>query len=150
MILAKLRSFVACLFRRSAVESDMATEFRFHIESRAADLAARGMDPREAARQARLEFGAIEKHKEEVRGARGVRWVDELRADFRYGSRSLRRNPAFTVVATVSLALGIGANTLIFSVLDATFLRPLGYRDPGRLAVIWTVSDKDRNEIDTS
>jgi len=120
----------------------MNAELRFHIEARATDLVANGLERPDALRRARLEFGAVEKYKEEIRGARGLRLIDELRADLLYGLRSFRRSPAFAIVATVSLALGIGANTLIFSVLDSTFLRPLGYRDPSQLAVIWTAADK--------
>src|SRR5262245_28167641 len=126
MPLARLRSLIDGLFRRSSVEADMATELRFHIESRAADLVARGFDADEAWRRARAEFGSMEKYREEIRGERGLRLIDELRADLLYGWRSLWRSPAFTAVATISLALGIGANTLIFSLIDSTFLRPLG------------------------
>src|SRR4029079_7962554 len=97
-----------------------------------------------------LEFGGFEKYKEQIRGARGLRLIDELRADLRCGLRGFRRSPAFAIVATISLALGIGANTLIFSVLDSTFLRPLGYRDPNRLVVVWTVPVKNVEQIGTS
>src|SRR5262245_37964973 len=128
----------------------MATELQFHIEARAADLAARGIDANEAWRRARAEFGSVEKYREEIRGARGLRMIDELRADLRYGWRSLWRSPAFTAVATISLALGIGANTLIFSLLDSTFLRPLRCRDANLLAVIWTVPSKSPDQTGTS
>jgi putative ABC transport system permease protein len=128
----------------------MADEIGFHIEARAADLAARGVDPDEAFRRARLEFGGIEKYKEEVRRARGLGLLDELRQDFVYGVRSLRRSKAFTIAAAISLALGIGANTLIFSLIDSTFLRPLRYQDPGRLAVIWSTAAKDTKQTSTS
>jgi putative ABC transport system permease protein len=150
VILAKMRSFFRGLFLRSNVETDMAREMRFHIETRASDLAARGIDADEARRRAVLEFGSLEKYKEEIRGARGLRLLDELRADLVYGLRSLRRSPSFTVVATVSLALGIGANTLIFTLLDSTFLRPLRYRDANRLVVVWSVPEKNRDTVNTS
>jgi hypothetical protein len=84
-VFAKLTSLIVGLFRRSEVESHMADEIGFHIEARAADLAARGVDPDEAFRRARLEFGGIEKYKEEVRRARGLGLLDELRQDFVYG-----------------------------------------------------------------
>src|SRR5262249_17414942 len=134
----------------SRVEADMSDEIEFHIESRAADWIARGIDPKEARRRARLEFGAVEKYKEEIRRSRGLRLLDELRADLLFGVRSLRRNVGFTVVAALSLALGIGANTLIFSVLNSTFLRPLNYPDPQRLAVIWTTAANNPDAISTS
>src|SRR5947209_19110823 len=126
MLWSRIRSLGIGLFRRSRVESDMAAELQFHIEARANDLAAGGLGYEEARRRARLEFGSAEKYKEEIRRARGLRLLDELRADFIYGVRSLRRAPGFTLVAVVSLALGIGANSLIFSVLDSTLLKPLG------------------------
>jgi putative ABC transport system permease protein len=149
-MLARLRSLITGLTDRSSVEANMNTELRFHIEARAADLAATGIDPHEAQRRARLEFGAVEKYKEEIRGARGLRLLDEIRADLRCGLRSFRRNPAFAIVATLSLALGIGANTLVFSVLDSTFLSPLGYRDPSRLVVVWTIPNQKRASVQIS
>src|SRR5262245_48687447 len=119
MVSAKLRSLLAGLFRRSRVESEMANELRFHIEARAADLVSRGMNADQALRRARIEFGSVEKYKDEIRSARGLRFLDELRGDLLYGVRSLRRNPGFTMAAVISLALGIGANTLIFTLLDS-------------------------------
>jgi putative ABC transport system permease protein len=149
-VFAKLTSLMAGLFRRSQVETDLTDEIRFHIETRAADIAACGVDPDEALRRARLEFGGIEKYKEAVRRARGLGWFDELRGDFLHGSRTLLRSKAFTIAAAISLALGIGANTLIFSMIDSIFLRPLRYRDPGRLAVIWSTAVKDTKQTTTS
>ena len=147
---AKFTSFMTGLFRRSEVETHLSDEIRFHIETRAADLTARGVDPDLALRRARLEFGGIEKYKEEVRRARGLGLFDELRGDFLHGTRTLLRSKAFTVAAAISLALGIGANTLIFSLIDSTFLRPLRYRDPTRLAVIWSAAVKDTKQTTTS
>src|SRR6266536_3220626 len=98
MKIAELRSLIAGLFGRRRVESEMSQEIRFHMESRAADLLAKGIDPGEARRQARLEFGSIEKYKEEMRGSRGLGLWDELRGDLLYGLRSLRRNRSFTAV----------------------------------------------------
>ena len=150
MVFARLRSLIAGLFRRSHIESDMASELQFHVHARAADLIARGVDANEAMRRARVEFGSFEKYKEEIRGALGLRPLDELRADLRYGIRSLRRSPGFAMAAIISLALGIGANTLIFTLLDSTFLRPLGYRDANKLVVIWSVPSNDQEKTGTS
>jgi len=150
MLLSKLRSLCFGLFRRPQVEHSMTDEVSFHIDARAADLIRTGVSREEAMRQARLEFGSLEKYKEEIRVARGLRLVDELRGDLRYGLRSLRRSPAFTMAAVISLAFGIGGNTLIFTLIDSTFLQPLSYRDPGQLAVIWSAPVKNLEQIGTS
>src|SRR5215831_6879851 len=111
--------------RRSAFEDDMRDEMRFHLERRAADLVARGVSPADAARQARLEFGPIEKQKDEARAGAGVRLLDEVRGDVRYAIRMVSRNKGFAATAVITLALGIGANTAIFSLIDALMLRSL-------------------------
>jgi predicted permease len=114
----------------------MSEEMRFHLASRVDDLVASGMPRVEATRRARLEFGAIEAVKEECRQARGLRVLDELRQDLRYAVVSLRRSPAFAGAAVLSLALGIGANTAIFSLIDGLLLRSLPVDRPDRLAVL--------------
>ncbi len=147
---ATLRSFVTGLFRRQRVESDLADEIEFHIETRARDLIARGMTPHVARRTARIEFGSVERYKEEVRGARGLRLFDEAVSDIVGGVRALRRAPGFTLAAGLSLALGIGANTLVFSLLDSTVLKPLALPEPDRLVAIWTVTSDRRDDLGTS
>lgn len=144
--MARLRSLVAGLLRRRRVEAEVADEIRFHIEARTAHLVAEGIEEAEARRRARLEFGSIERYKEEVRGARGLGLVDEMRADLRAGLRGLRRTPGFTLAAGLSLALGIGANTLVFSLLDSTLLRPLPLPEPDRLVTVWNLPDPSRPE----
>lgn len=139
--MSRLRSLVSGFFRRDRVERDLADEIAFHIEARARALEAEGLDPVAACRHARLEFGSVERYKEEVRAGRGLRLADELGADLRSGWRTLRRAPAFTLVAALSLALGIGANTLVFSLVDATLLRPLDVPAPDRLVTVWNVPD---------
>ena len=145
-----LRSFLVGLMRRSRVEHELSDEVEFHLEARVRDLTRRGLSAAEARRRARLEFGPIERYKEEVRGARGLRLIDELRADLLYGWRTLRRSPGFTFVAAASLALGVGANTLVFSLLDSTLLRPLDLPEADRLVAIWTVPADNPDQLDTS
>src|SRR4030095_1129253 len=145
-----LRYLVAALFRRQRVEADMAAEIEFHIETRAGDLIARGMSPEVARRTARIEFGSVEHYKEEVRGARGLRFFDDAAADLLGGIRALHRAPGFTLAAGLSLALGIGANTLVFSLLNSTVLKPIALPDPDRLVAIWTVPSDHPELLGTS
>jgi len=115
----------------------MDAELRAHIETYTDDLIRSGVSRAEAERRARVEFGGIEAVKEECREARGLRWPDELRQDLRYAFHALRKAPGFAAAAVLSLVLGIGVNTAIFSVIDAALIRPLAYTEPGRLAAIY-------------
>ena len=136
MVWARLRSFSRSVVRRSEMESNLSDELQFHLERRAEDLAARtGMTQAEAMRTARIEFGSSEKYKEETRASRGLQFVDELRADLRFAWRSLRKNKGFAAAAIATLALGIGANTAVFSVFDAILVRQLPVPEPERLVV---------------
>ncbi len=110
---------------RRPLEGEMDAEMRFHMESYAADLMRSGLDPAEAQRRARMEFGGFELAKEDCRQALGFRFLSDLRQDLQYAARCLWRNPGFTAAAAVTLALGIGAATAIFSAFDETLWRPL-------------------------
>jgi putative ABC transport system permease protein len=135
-IWSRLRSWLRTTLQRSRMEAEMDAELRSHIGAYADDLVRGGIAREEAVRRSRIEFGGIERVKEEGREARGVRFLDELFQDLRHGQRVLRKSPGFAAVSVVTLGLGIGATAAIFSVVNAVLLRPLAIEDPSRVVYL--------------
>jgi len=132
-LFAQLRSWLKWIVKRSHLETDMEAEVTFHIESYAEDLVRSGVPQQEASRRARLQFGGVESHKDAIRASLGLRLRDELSMDLRYGVRMLVKSPSFTAIALLSLALGIGGNTAIFTLINQVMLRNLPVRNPEQL-----------------
>ncbi len=138
--LARLSLWLRALLRRRRVESELDRELRLHLELETDENVRRGMAPDEARRRALVAFGGVEQTKEAVRDERETRWLDEISADLRYALRGFRRQPWFAATAVLLLALGIGANVAIFSVVHRLILRPLPFPDGNRMVFLQATS----------
>jgi hypothetical protein len=140
--LSRLGSLRRSLFSRARLEQELDEELRAYVDQLTDQKRAAGMSVAEARRAALIELGGLEQVKEEVRQARTGQIFEEILQDLRYGMRTLRKNVAFTAVAVLALALGIGANTAIYSVAYGILVRPLLYTGADRVAVIYTYSPR--------
>ena len=141
-------TWVRRLFGQRKLEEQFEQELRFHLEQHARELMARGIDPVAARRLAQIELGGKEQVKEACRDATGTRWVQDLWQDFRYTLRNLGQRPGFTAVAVITLALGIGASTAIFSAVHPILFAPLPYPHGERIMMIWDrLSDSTRAHV---
>ncbi len=139
--LDKIRLRLRSLFRRRRVDRELEDEFRFHLDQLVEEEIAAGVAAEEARRSALRKMGGITQFQEESRDMRRVNYIDDLLRDVRYAARNLRRSPGFATLVVLIMALGIGANTAVFSVVNAVLLKPLSYQDPDRIV---TLSDSWR------
>jgi putative ABC transport system permease protein len=137
--------WITRLFRKAKSEQQLDAELRFHLEKQIVDYVHSGLSREEARRRTNLTFGALESVKEQSRQVRRANGLDTFRQDLVFGLRMLRNNPGFTAVAILTLALGIGASSAVFSVVDSVLLRALPYRDSGRL--VWVANENPREHM---
>ena len=126
--------------RRGSLEDEFDDEVNFHLDELAAEYEARGLSPADARGAARRDFGIAATVKEDLRAARGVHLIDAFFQDVRHGMRQLRRHPGFAAAALLTIALGIGATTTVFTVVYNVILRPLPYPQPERLVTLWSTA----------
>ena len=145
-MMARLRDSLRVLFGRARFEREMDEELRGHIEMMTADLVGRGVPRPEATRRARASFGAVDGFKQDARDARGVEWTDAVGRELRHTVRSLRRSPGYAAVALLTLAIGIGGTTAIFSLIDGLLFRPLPFREPDRLLNLFVAAHESAKD----
>jgi putative ABC transport system permease protein len=148
-MLSRLKTALRTLLRRSQAEGQLDEELRYHIERQIEQNMRLGMNPEEARLAALRAFGGVEQAKERSRDASGARWIEELWQDLRYGARMLVKNPGFTLIAVMTLSVGIGANTAIFSVVNAALINPFPYPAGNRLTTLYTTHDQPPGMLPT-
>jgi predicted permease len=141
-ILSRVISLARNILNRKNRDADLDDEIQFHLEAKTNENIAKGMPPEAARRAARIELGGVEQAKENMRAVRTGAWLETFLQDIRFGLRMLRKSPAFAAVAILTLALGIGANTAIFSYIDALFIQPLPFPQPDSLVIFQTHDKK--------
>src|SRR5215510_10367417 len=145
-----LRDRIRALRQREAVIDDIDREMRAHVELQVEANIRAGMSPAEARERAMRSFGNVNRAVDAAYDVKGGGLVETLAQDVRYGARMLVKHKAFTSIAVIMLALGIGANTAIFSVVNELLLRPLPYRNAGRVVMLWEVTPSGRHQNTTS
>src|SRR5580658_5616350 len=136
-MLSDLLQRFRAIFQRKAVETELDQELRYHLDREAEKYRGMGLSPDDATRRARMALGGPEQVRQQCREARGTKLLEDLAQDLRYGLRMLWKNPRLTSMIVLSLAIGIGANTAIFSVTNTLLLKPLPYPNADRLAILW-------------
>ena len=142
----KLRS----LLSRPAAERELDDELRFHLEMETEANLRRGMAPGDARREAYRRFGGVERFKEQARDVRGTRWAEDVVRDTRLSARSLARSPSFAAAALLTIALGVGATTTVFSVVRGVLLRPLPFPEPEELVTVWLTNPRQGKDEDVT
>jgi hypothetical protein len=141
-------NFLRSLFTRSHVERDLDDEIRDHLDRDVQDRVQRGVPPREARRQALAEFGGVDSVRERLRDEHGISVTEDITRDVRFAARRLRRNPRYALLIVLTIALGIGAATAVFTAVDGVLFKPLALTEPGALVTLWQTKPAEGIERD--